>query len=1811
MNYSQLETMHSENTDKSPFVRMMLNGEYPHVKKRARYLAGIILFFNATLFAATYTWTGGSGTAWSTTANWGGAGYPHVAGDIAVFNSTANSVDLDASYNITNIQITSGFTGSFNFHGYTLTLTSPGANVSFDIGSPGTVSFSAGAKLTIILNTNKGFIPPARVLTLPDIIVQDGSAGSNRTLTQSTNELICNSLTVNGTSGTRTPIYSANALAFKAGALTVDSGTFTGGGAAGHDTITGNVILSSNAIRGGTLTLPTGLTTGYFIVGGNVTINAGTYTSTTGNATVAGTWSMPTAATATLTTGHLTVSSWNMGAGTFGVTTGTVAVTNGFTMSGGTFTVSSTGTVTVGGDVSLSGGTFKENSTGTLNAGGNWSNTGGTFTCGTGTVNFNGGSGPYTVTPRGNSFNILKFNNAGGTWNFSGATTAAAILTMTAGTLNVGVSALTCNAGLTAAGGTINASSATIAITGALTLSGAAFSAPDGSHSLSITTNFAKTAGSFTNNSGTLTLAGTAATNTIVTNNPTDLYNMAITSTGTYTVNSGIKFNNFSMATNGKLTIGTGKQDTVLGSLTVTNGSLVLNATASLAFPGNADLSAIKLITSNASSQFVFYGAGTQQLTQPTIAMTLPAIVHPGSGTLQFQNAISCKGFTQSGTNGPATSVLDFNGKNITLPSGSFTVNNGTSTTITGLGGITILVTAGNANFYGTSTSAHLLMDGASNWYIDVPTTYTLYALNCDIGHSCIHTGNASGTAVLSTDLTTNCAGPPNWVFSTINVWRGTNSTSWALGTNWSLSHSPASTEDAQFDNTAVRGCVLDMTTTIKNLTFLSTFTNNFSFGTTANILTVGGSSANFSMGAAATITLGTGTLTFSGTAAQDLVPPQLSSQVLPAITVSSGTANPLAVSANGLNCSDVILTASSLVFSTPGTTNQIGNLSASGASTLNLGSATTLKTNGATVNFTNIALTSDASDSLDFNGSSPQTFSPASQTFPNIKHDGAATLAVTPTAAWTANSFTQNGGAGCGFTLGGKNLTTTTDFTINNGNTGSFTPATTLNGRTITVGGNASLNGTSFGTYLDMDASSTGWNLKVTGTCNASYAHIAYCNASSSTGTATFSQDLSSTGANTNWTFIADWVSPGASTWGTAANWSSQQVPTLLTNATFDNNGLGNCQLSGATTVKALTMTSLYTGMLDFNGQSLTVTQGADFTSGGPIITTGGSLAFSSGTDAGSYLFIPDSGMSIPSLTKSGSSSVMITNYPITVTSSFSLAGGTWSWGTGLTSTVPSIAASGGTMDFGSSNVRVTTGNVSLGLCASVTNTSGNLYFLGSGTQTITPLSGATHPKIYVTGGGTLTLGGILQCAGLSISMSQFNFAIYTPLTITADALSASGGSTTFLNLGGKSISVTGRARFSGTPGSLINLNAAAWSITTTDSLFASYADIANSTASASMHGQALYGCTNDGGNSNWDFSRFGQIWHQGIVGSVSSGISTEGGTIYLATTGTTDTLSCRNSSDGSLLWFFPASGSNTISQPDFYYNGSGYNVAFTTGATGNQLAVLQDNGMQYSQMSYSPITLGGGNAGDPMITPDQSAICVVSTGHVAKYSLADGHALFDATDDANVSPGGDEVVYSDNIYTVTNDGKLEKRDFGTGLVIAFWSGGASAPLVDYPFAIADTIAYITGYSGTNGKLFAVDLTNLAATKWTWTMNAVASAPLFTSNKANAAWVANGKYLDKVVNGSTSSPGWEYQAANKITGGPVAVNPGNGPVYFSTNVGDYYALEDATGAIFNGNWPVHTSGSSTACTPWLDIYSWKFICGTANGGLDALPIEN
>lgn len=104
--------------------------------------------------AATYTWNNGGGADvnWTTTANWGGAGYPHLTGDIAIL-SLANDVTLNASVTLGRISLSNSVARTVNVTG------TGGAVFTLNMSS-GTTYLDAG--------TASG----SRLVIAPDIVTQ-------------------------------------------------------------------------------------------------------------------------------------------------------------------------------------------------------------------------------------------------------------------------------------------------------------------------------------------------------------------------------------------------------------------------------------------------------------------------------------------------------------------------------------------------------------------------------------------------------------------------------------------------------------------------------------------------------------------------------------------------------------------------------------------------------------------------------------------------------------------------------------------------------------------------------------------------------------------------------------------------------------------------------------------------------------------------------------------------------------------------------------------------------------------------------------------------------------------------------------------------------------------------------------------------------------------------------------------------------------------------------------------------------------------------------------------------------------------------------------------------------------------------------------------------------------------------------------------------------------------------------------------------------------------------------------------------------
>lgn len=299
-------------------------------------------------------------------------------------------------------------------------------------------------------------------------------------------------------------------------------------------------------------------------------------------------------------------------------------------------------------------------------------------------------------------------------------------------------------------------------------------------------------------------------------------------------------------------------------------------------------------------------------------------------------------------------------------------------------------------------------------------------------------------------------------------------------------------------------------------------------------------------------------------------------------------------------------------------------------------------------------------------------------------------------------------------------------------------------------------------------------------------------------------------------------------------------------------SNADANATLSASQAAASIDFTG-YGGTFNFGSYTLTINTGdADFTAGS--FTAGsGTLAFTG--NSGTQTFTPRSGATFPDITKSGASGTVAVATTALTADAFTLTSGTWQWGSGMTHTITSISTSAGSMNFGSSTVRVSSGNANLSSLSTVTTGTGTLSFTGtSGTQVLTPPSALTLPATTHTGASTLQLAtNALSCVSFNQSAGVLDFNSKN-ITTTGDFTVSSGTSTSFSNLNGRTITVGGDASFAGQSGNLLNMNATSWTITATGSLTAQYATVGGSNASGGTAGSPT-NCTDSGNNTNWLF--------------------------------------------------------------------------------------------------------------------------------------------------------------------------------------------------------------------------------------------------------------------------------------------------------------------------------------------------------------------
>lgn len=1316
------------------------------------------------------SWDGGAGDGlWTTAGNWASDFVP-TADDIVTFNSTAISATLNAAVTVQSLTFTSGYTGAFSFSSNTLSVSG-----NADFSSGGTITAGTGT-LAFIGTGSQTFIPKSGA-TFPNI-TQNGNAGTttittnaltagNLTLTQGTFHLgssslshtvgsisgsgalnfgnanlsatgnvdlsgatvtasTSNTLSFTGTSAqTYLPKASVTALNlaqngtggttiatydFTAPALTLAAGTLSLGSARSH------AITSLSATGGG---LDFGSST--LSISGTTVSLAGLGTITAGTGTLKFTGSSPQTFTprASLTHPHIiqygaggtTIATNNLAAGSLTLYQGTFNLGTGLTH---TFTSVSDGG---GGPYgSLDFGSSQLHATGHVQLGNLTA-----LTSGSGSLHFDNTSGSQIFVPKSAGAGHPAIFHAG-TDSLKLATydLVCAAFTQSAGTLDLSGRNLSTsgsgnftvtNAGATAFGGLRGR---LITVGGNASITGVASGNranldPDSAWTFAVGGTLSATFASIANN----TASPAAGTCTHCANNGGNSFWTFITGW-----DGGGADNNWTTAANwGGDAVPSVMDDVIFDATSVKNvildqdrsiRSLVLTS----GYTGNFDFSSFRLTVTGATADFRTGG-------------TLTA----GTGTLDFGAAISQTFYPKAGhtypnleVSGPGGAVVSGAGidgaGNLVISSGTFALGNGFSHLVGGVSG------SGTLSF-GTSelkAAGHVNLSGL--------------------------TVTASGNRLTFANPGTQNFTPKTGL-TTLNYGKSGAGVTTVLTNGFTT------------DSLLLSAGTLDLGA---GLTHSVTTALGLTGGTLAfSSSTLKTQAATVDLRSLSAITPGTGALRFERTSAQTFIPH--ASAPLPQL-VQYATGGTTTVTTNPMQSSAALTIFVGTFNLGAGLTHTVASMGGTGGSgALDFGSST-LRISSGSAYLSQVAAITPGTGTLEFTAATgtqilgPLTGYPA----PAVIHSGAGTLQAG--GAVTCASFTQTAGA---VDLNGYNFDATGNFSITNGTTASIAG---LAGRTLTVGGSATLNGTSSATKIGLNPGAA-WTLAVTGALITNLANLANNTASGSAGTC---GSCANGGANSNWSFATVWDGGGADTkWTTAGNWSGDVVPSASEDIVFNATSVKNALLDSSVTVNALTFASGYTGGFDFGDRQLTLTTNADFRGGQTLAsTTGSRLLFSI---SGSAQLFPKSGTTLPDVTLATAGTLTIGPAALNA-GDLTISAGIVSLAT-VSHTIKALSGSG-TLALGGGNLAIL-GDANLSSLAGLTTSGGALQLATTGSNTFTPKASFTHPAIAKTGSGTVTL----ASNGLvtpSLTLAAGTLALGTGLTHSVTAtLVVSGGTLAF----------------------------------------------------------------------------------------------------------------------------------------------------------------------------------------------------------------------------------------------------------------------------------------------------------------------------------------------------------------------------------------------------------------------------------------------
>jgi len=367
----------------------------------------------------------------------------------------------------------------------------------------------------------------------------------------------------------------------------------------------------------------------------------------------------------------------------------------------------------------------------------------------------------------------------------------------------------------------------------------------------------------------------TAAAGRTINAGSSNLYKLHFTGGGSWeTSTANVTVSSMVTIQEGTLTVAAASSMTVIGNVHVlAAGALAINENLSVrggALSNAGTISGVGTSTLTLTGAGLLGGPGATQLPQLVLTgnaqtttlggdiSVLGQVTNSSGHTLDanaagnYQITVSSQ-WTNTGTFTPRLGSVIFDSTATIL--GNNTFYGFTAVTP----GITLILQAGSTQYV---TGALTLSGGAGNpLRLRTTTNGQRHHWNSSGSHTVlfanIQDSRASGVT-LNASASTNNGNNSNWNFTTTRVWDGSSNTSWNLAANWTPAGVPGELESVQFDNTAGNNCVIDISTTVAQVTILGTFNRLI----TANQnLTV---SSNWSQ-AAGTVTLNATQLTVGG----------------------------------------------------------------------------------------------------------------------------------------------------------------------------------------------------------------------------------------------------------------------------------------------------------------------------------------------------------------------------------------------------------------------------------------------------------------------------------------------------------------------------------------------------------------------------------------------------------------------------------------------------------------------------------------------------------------------------------------------------------------------------------------------------------------------------------------------------------------------------------------------------------------------------------------------------------------------------------